>query len=247
MARNVAVILAGGTGERAGLTGPKQLARLGGHPVVAHALAAFQAHPRIDEIAIVANAACLNEIEALVEREGPGKVRRVLPGGRERPDSARAAILAYAPDAALGPLNLLIHDAARPLVDGAIIGRVTAALERFGAVCVAVPSADTVLLADPATGVIRDVPDRAQVRLAQTPQGFRYDVIATAYDRAGRDPDFRATDDCGVVLRYLPEEPVHVVDGARRNLKLTYSDDLMLLELYLARAPAGVERGGEGP
>lgn len=233
MAKNVAVILASGTGDRAGFARPKQMAKLAGRPVVAHALERFQAHPAIDEIAIVTNAICIDEIEALVSRERITKVKRVLLGGRERYESSLTAIRAYEADAATAPLNMLFHDAVRPLVSQTIIGDVVAALDHFGAVDTAVQSADTVIFTDPETNIIRDIPDRRLVRLGQTPQGFRYEVIRTAYERAMQDPKFRTTDDCGVVVRYSPEEQVYVVDGALSNLKLTYADDLMVLDKYM--------------
>ncbi len=246
MPRNIAVILASGTGERSGFSRPKQLAKLAGRPVVAHALERFQAHSRIDEIAVVTNDACIDEIEALVTREQVTKVKRVLLGGKERYESSLAAIRAYEADAKAGPINLLFHDAVRPLVSQTIIGDVVAALEHFGAVDTAMRSADTVIFADPETDIIRDIPDRNLVRLGQTPQGFRYDVIKTAYDRALQDPDFRTTDDCGVVLRYVPEEKVYVVAGAPSNLKLTYADDLMVLDKYMqSSAGKRLEAGAE--
>ena len=233
MARNIAVILASGSGERAGFSRPKQLAKLAGRPVVAHALERFQTHPGIDEIAVVTNGACVDEIEALVAREALTKVKRVLLGGAERSDSSLSAIRAYQRDAAAGPINLLFHDAVRPLVSHRIISDVVAALAHWGAVDTAVRSADTVIFADPDSNIVRDIPDRRLVRLGQTPQGFRYDVIRLAYERAGADPGFRTTDDCGVVLRYVPEEKVYVVDGHPTNLKLTYADDLMVLDKHL--------------
>lgn len=233
MTRRIAVILASGTGSRSGFAGPKQLMKLGGRPVIAHALERFQTHPLIDEIAVVTSAACMPEIEALVSRDRLTKVRRVLLGGAERHDSSLAAIRAYAGNEPQHDLHLLFHDAVRPLISHAVIDRVVAALGYYGAVDTAVPSADTVILADPATSTISDIPDRRLVRLGQTPQGFHYEVIRAAYDRALLDPDFRTTDDCGVVLRYAPEQKVYVVDGEVSNLKLTYADDLMVLDKYL--------------
>jgi 2-C-methyl-D-erythritol 4-phosphate cytidylyltransferase len=242
MPRCVAVILASGTGERSGFQRPKQLAKLGGRPVVAHALERFQAHPGIDEIAIVTNEACLQEVEALVGREQLTKVKRVLLGGKERYQSSLAAIEAYAEMAAQGPLNLLFHDAVRPLVSQTIISGVIAALEHFGAVDTALRATDTIIFADPQSNTIREIPDRSLVRLGQTPQGFRYDVIKSAYDQALLDPDFRTTDDCGVVLKYLPAERIYVVDGEATNLKLTYAVDLMVLDKFL-QSSAGKRLG----
>lgn len=233
MSKCVAVILASGTGDRAGFARPKQLAKLGGRPVVAHAIERFQMHDGIDEIAVITNQLCIDEIEALVGREEFSKVKRVLLGGKERYESSLAAVRAYADDAKAGDVRLLFHDAVRPLISQTIISDVIAALDHFGAVDTAVGASDTVIFADPQTNIIREIPDRRLARLGQTPQGFRYEVIKTAYDRALLDPGFRTTDDCGVVLKYAPEEKIYVVDGALTNLKLTYADDLMVLDKFM--------------
>ncbi len=233
MAKFVAVILASGRGERSGFSRPKQLAKLGGRPLVAHPLERFQSHPDIDEIAIVTNNQCIDEIEGLVRQDRLTKVKKVLLGGAERYESSLSAIRAYEAEAKSTDLRLLFHDAVRPLVGHGTISDVVAALAHYRAVDTAVGAADTVIFADPVTGTISDIPDRRLVRLGQTPQGFHYDVIKTAYDRALMDPNFRTTDDCGVVLKYLPDERIYVVEGAVTNLKLTYADDLLVIDKFL--------------
>ena len=127
---------------------------------------------------------------------------------------------------------MLIHDAARPLVSPAVIAGCVAALRQHDAVGTAVPSSDTILHV--AGGVITDVPPREILYRAQTPQGFRLSVIAEAHRRAAADPDFVATDDCSVVLRYLPDVPVHVVPGSESNIKVTYPGDLAVAEALLS-------------
>ena len=107
---------------------------------------------------------------------------------------------------------MLFHDAVRPLVSPRIITECYDALERYDAVDVAIPSADTIIEVS-ADDTIRAIPPRADLRRGQTPQGFRASVLKKAYELAGQDPDFTATDDCGVVLRYLPDVPIWVVDG----------------------------------
>lgn len=233
MAKVVGVILASGRGERSGFSRPKQLAKLGGRPLVAHPLERFQSHPDIDEIAIVTNDQCIDEIEGLVRQERLTKVKKVLLGGAERYESSLSAIRAYEAEARSTDLRLLFHDAVRPLVSHGTITDVIGALAHYRAVDTAVSAADTVIFADPVTGTISDIPDRRLVRLGQTPQGFHYEVIKTAYDRAILDPNFRTTDDCGVVLKYLPEERIYVVEGAVTNLKLTYADDLLVIDKFL--------------
>ncbi|MGI4958583.1 MAG: SDR family NAD(P)-dependent oxidoreductase [Janthinobacterium lividum] len=233
MPRHVAVILASGVGDRAGFSRPKQLVKLAGRPVIAHALERFQTHPDIDEIVVVTNKLCIEDIETLVGRDRLTKVKRILLGGKERSDSSCSAIRAYETEAAGGELRLLFHDAVRPLVSHKIISDVIAALDHYGAVDTAVKASDTILFADRHSNTISSIPDRSLIRLGQTPQGFRYDVIAEAYRRAAADPNFKATDDCGVVLKYIPDQEIYVVDGALSNLKLTYPDDLMVIDKFV--------------
>ena len=229
----VAIILAAGSGTRSKFSRPKQLVKLGGRPLIAHALERFQSHPGVDEIAVVTSTNCIDEIEALVNRERLTKVKRVLLGGQERHDSSLSAIRSYEQDAAQGELAFLFHDAVRPLVSHSIISSVIEALDHYGAVDTAIAATDTVLFADPITQTILSIPDRAQVRLGQTPQGFRYEVIKQAYDLAMQDSAFRTTDDCGVVLKYAPEHDIYIVNGSPTNLKLTYAEDLLVLDKFM--------------
>jgi 2-C-methyl-D-erythritol 4-phosphate cytidylyltransferase len=241
--KNVAVILASGIGQRSEFSRPKQLMKLGGRPVMAHALARFQAHEGIDDIAIVTNQLCLGEIEDLVSREGFSKVTRVLLGGAERFQSSLAAIRAYESQSEGCDLRLLFHDAVRPWVSQTIISNVIEALNYYDAVDVALSVPDTVVLADPGSNRITEIADRQFVRLGQTPQGFAYPVIKQAYDLALGDPGFVTTDDCGVVLKYLPQTPVYVVPGETANMKLTFAEDLLILDKFMqvqaARSIAG--------
>jgi 2-C-methyl-D-erythritol 4-phosphate cytidylyltransferase len=124
---------------------------------------------------------------------------------------------------------VLFHDAARPLVDQRIIADCVAALDRWQAISVVVPSSDTIV--EVTDGTIRRVLPRHALARCQTPQGFRLSVISRAYECADADPGFTstpATDDCGVVLRYLPEVTIGAVSGSERNLKITYADDLAI-------------------
>ena len=124
--------------------------------------------------------------------------------------------------------KLLFHDAVRPLVDRRIIGECVDALDTYRAVDVAIPSADTIV--EVADGVITSIPPRDGLRRGQTPQAFRAATIRKAYALARQDPGFTATDDCSVVLRYLPEEPIYVVEGSERNIKVTHPIDVFLVD-----------------
>ena len=127
---------------------------------------------------------------------------------------------------------MLLHDAARPLVDQRIIADCVAALQVHDAAGVAVATSDTIVIAE--DGIMHSVPPRETLFRCQTPQCFRLSVISRAHELAAADPDFAPTDDCGVVLRYLPEVKVHVVPGSEQNIKVTYPHDLAVAEALLS-------------
>lgn len=232
---NIAVILAGGSGTRMGNDQPKQFLKVAGKQIIEHTIDAFEASKDIDEICVVSRADYVGDVEALVVRNQYKKVKRILQGGKERYDSSLAAINAYQNDED----NLLFHDAVRPLVTEKIIHDCVAALRRYNAVDVAVKTTDTIIAVD-GQNCIEHIPDRQVLRNGQTPQCFKRGTIKRAYDLALQDPDFRTTDDCGVVRRYLPDEPIYVVEGANFNMKLTYVEDLFLLDkLFQLRSMAG--------
>lgn len=226
----VAILLAGGIGARAGLGMPKQFAELHGRTILEHSLAALHDHPQVDGVLLVMAAGFIDAAQ-VVTASYP-RVLGVIEGGAERSDSTVAA-LSWLAGHGRSRAAVLVHDAARPLVSAEIISACVAGLADHAAVGVAVPSSDTVFRTD-AGGRILDVPPRAELWRAQTPQGFRAGVLQAAYDAALADPAFVATDDCSVVLRYLPDVPVHVVAGDERNMKVTGPLDLAIAERLLS-------------
>ena len=242
--RVIAAVLAGGVGARMGGPSPKQLLPLEGRPIIEHSIAAFEASPDVDEVVVMMVDAYVGRVEDIVADAGFTKVSKVLPGGATRTDTSYAALSAmgHAADSDLA----LLHDAARPLVSRKTIEACMAALGSAGAVGVAVPSADTVVRVAPGYSggeAIVETPDRSQLRRMQTPQGFRLDVIRRAYALAMADPALVATDDCGVVLRYLPEEEVRIVPGEETNIKVTNPGDVEVAETLLRRMRAHADLG----
>ncbi|HUB21256.1 MAG TPA: 2-C-methyl-D-erythritol 4-phosphate cytidylyltransferase [Streptosporangiaceae bacterium] len=230
--RMVAVVLGGGTGQRMGAGLPKQLLRLGGRTLVEHCVAAFEQAPGVDEILVVMARDYVERVRAMLA--GFGKVSGVIAGGAvTRADSTRVALAAIAGSGAdPDDCGVLLHDAARPLVDQRIIADCVAALEVHQAAGVAVPASETMVITD--NGVMHSMPRRETLWRCQTPQCFRLPVIVRAHELAAADPGFAPTDDCGVVLRYLPDVAVHIVPGSERNLKITYPQDLAVAEALLA-------------
>ncbi len=237
--KNIAIILAGGSGSRLGNETPKQFLKVAGKQVIEHTLAVFDGAARIDEICIISRVDYVEEVEALVNRNQFTKVKKILVGGKERYESSLTAIRAYTDDSD----NLIFHDAVRPLVNERIINDCIDALEHYNAVDVAVPTTDTVVAINPETGCIESIPNRAVLRNGQTPQCFKRGVIRRAYELALNDPKFVTTDDCGTVKRYLPDEPIFVVNGENFNMKITYVEDLYLLDrLFQLRTLHGTQK-----
>ena len=228
--RTVAVVLAAGSGQRFGGELPKQLRILAGRTLIEHSVAAFDNAPGIDAILVVTNPGLTGQVRALVAGGRYRKVTDVIDGGATRTDSTRRAIAALGED----ECDVLFHDAARPLIDQQTIAGCVRALATERAIGVTVPSSDTIVEAR--DGVLTGMPRRDLLLRCQTPQGFRLSVISIAHRLAQADPDFAAsasTDDCGVVLRYLPEVPVRAVPGSERNIKITYPSDLDIAEILL--------------
>jgi 2-C-methyl-D-erythritol 4-phosphate cytidylyltransferase len=230
--RMVAVVLGGGVGQRLGAGMPKQLLTLGGTTLIERCVAAFEAAPGVDEILVVMARGYTGQVEALLA-DRYRKVTAVIEGGQTRPDSTRVALAAIAAGGASGDdCGVLLHDAARPLVDQRIIADCVAALREHDAAGVAVPASDTMVVTG--NGVMQSMPRRETLHRCQTPQCFRLPVITRAHELAAADPCFSPTDDCGVVMRYLPGVPVHIVPGSERNIKVTYPHDLAVAEALLS-------------
>ncbi len=210
----------------------KQFTELAGTPVLIHTLRKFVVSAEVSEICIALRA---NEIEGFRARLDK-KVKDILKkkvllveGGEHRQQSVAHAMAAIsaAPDDIV-----LVHDAVRPFVTAEIIHDVIEAARKFGAAIAAVPAVDTIKevqrMAEGA--VITATIPRERVVMAQTPQGFRYDVLKKAFDEATAD-GFVGTDEASLVERSGHE--VAVVMGSARNIKITTPADMELAEFYL--------------
>lgn len=233
----VAILLAGGSGHRFGADRPKQFVRIGERTVLEHSLAAFEKSPHIDAILIVSHPQHLDEVRELLPSSQHPKLLAVVAGGAERQDSTLNALraLAQITDSPLEQIRILIHDAVRPAVSQSIIERVCTALHTHQAANLVVPVTDTLLEVND-NGTTAAMPSRARYRRVQTPQGFHAATLQHAYDVALTDPNFQATDDCGVVFRYLPEVEIALVEGEQSNIKLTYPEDLHVLHHLLVKS-----------
>ena len=226
---NIAVILAGGAGKRLGDSLPKQFLEVAGRKIIEHTIEAFEKNKKIDEIVIVSNPSYIANVQQIIVDNQWNKVKQILNGGKERYDSSLAAITAYKENN--DDTNIIFHDAVRPLVSQTIINNCIQALESHQAITVAIPTTDTIIITNK-QNTIDKVLDRTILYNVQTPQCFKLGIIKQAYSVALKDPNFETTDDCGVVIKYLPETPIHIVQGDTRNIKITYKTDIQIMEEF---------------
>lgn len=222
--RTIGVILAGGVGARLGLDVPKQMVKVAGKTILEHTVHVFNQNSNIDEIIVMITPGWSEHVATLLN-DRFAKVTKILEGGDTRNETTKRVLNAIEDSEA----KIILHDAVRPLVDQRIIDDCVKELDVYDAVDVVIPSSDTIVEVD-SDGIITNIPDRSQLRRGQTPQGFKISVLRKAYNFADQDPNFAATDDCGVVISYLPQVPVKVVEGSENNIKVTHPVDLYIAD-----------------
>jgi 2-C-methyl-D-erythritol 4-phosphate cytidylyltransferase len=230
----VAVVLCAGQGRRMGVAHNKVFLPLGGVPLLARTLAAFERATAVDEVLLVAHPDELAACRALADEYSMRKVAAVIPGGVTRHQSEEAALGALRQRIAVGQLDLvLIQDGARPFVTPAEVDAVCAMARESGGALLAAPVAAHEVIArlDDAGSVEEILPPDALWR-AQTPQAFAARELLRAYDVARAD-GFEGTDTAASYERR--GHPVSIVEGSADNFKITTSDDLLRAEAFLAR------------
>ncbi len=233
--RTVGVILGGGVGARLGLDVPKQMVKIAGKTILEHTVVAFNSSSEIDELIVMITPGWSEHVATLLGNKYE-KLTLILEGGATRNETTSRVLEALGDD----ECKVVLHDAVRPLLDERIIKDCVDALDEYGAVDVVIPSADTIVEVDE-NEVITQIPNRERLRRGQTPQAFKASVLKRAYELAWQDPAFKATDDCGVVLKYLPEVPIKTVAGAEHNMKVTHPVDLFIADKLFQLASVGTQ------
>jgi 2-C-methyl-D-erythritol 4-phosphate cytidylyltransferase/2-C-methyl-D-erythritol 2,4-cyclodiphosphate synthase len=241
-----AIIAAGGHGSRFGGAELKQLRLVGGRAVLDRSVSAFVAHPAIAEVIVALPQHVVDDPPPYLRgHAAAGKPVRLVAGGERRQDSVANAFRAAAPASDL----IVIHDAARPFVSADVITRTIEAAAESGAALAALQARDTVKRAvgppqgGPHVRLVEETIARETIFLAQTPQAFRRDVLAAAFDHATRT-NAESTDEAALAER--AGHTVRLVDGDASNIKITTPDDLLLAEAILLRSQeAGASYAGQ--
>lgn len=225
--KNIAIILASGTGERFGEKIPKQFYKFEGKTILEHSIDAFEKNKNIDEIILVTNPKFRDLAEEILKNNDYKKVTKLLNGGKTRVESSYVGT-SEAPEES----NVLIHDAVRAFVTQKIIDDNIEALKKYEAVGTAIDTVDTIIQVDE-SNVITAIPPRKFLKRVQTPQSFRANLIKKAHEMALKDEDANFTDDCGLILRYNLAS-IHIVDGDELNVKITHKNDLNVIKNMLS-------------
>ncbi len=216
-----AVIVAGGSASRMGGI-DKVMADLGGEPMLKRTVRTFQQCTVIREIVVVTRQDLIQPVQALCREFD--KVRAVVCGGSDRPESVTAGLQALSKKVKLAA----IQDGARPLITWQVIDRTVRAAHTYGAAAPAVPVKDTVKVVK--GGVVTSTPDRSTLQAVQTPQVFDLDLLCGALEKA-RSEKLPITDDCSAVESMGMS--VKIVEGDERNIKVTTPVDLKIARLLL--------------
>ena len=233
----IVIIPAAGLGTRMAPAGKKaaaskQFFEIDGVPVIIHTLRVFVRNPRVAQIVVALRKSEMEQFSRQLEKEKiAGKVM-VVEGGEHRQQSVANALtqLKAAPDDVV-----LVHDAVRPFVDDEIIDHVVREVEKHGAAIAGLPAVDTIKQVERAaeSALITSTIPRERIVQAQTPQGFRYELIKRAFDSAAAD-GFIGTDEASLVERM--GENVWVVMGSARNIKITTPADMELAEFLMSKS-----------
>jgi 2-C-methyl-D-erythritol 4-phosphate cytidylyltransferase len=232
-----AILLAGGDGNRFGGEVPKQFLRLAGEEILLRSLQTLAA-AELDRLVVVSHPRWVAETERLVDAAGLSGSVQVVAGGASRNQSTWNGIMAL--DASDNDV-ILVHDAVRPLLPLEVLRRaIDPVVDGLAdSTDTVIPSADTLVVVE--GGVVTEIPDRSRFRRGQTPQVFRRGVLVRAYQAAAAAGDMSATDDCSLVLRYVPEARVLAVPGDEMNIKITTRLDMVLADRMLQMKTIGNE------
>lgn len=222
------LIPAAGSGTRMGNSAKKQFLLLGGRPILSHTLSRFEGIPEVEEvIPIVPEDEMEDCIERCVDGQGLHKVRRVVPGGKQRQDSVYNGLKALDP----GIEFVMVHDGVRPFVTPELVSTLIHSLDGCDGAILAVPAKDT-LKEVGAGGMVKKTIDRDSCFMVQTPQIFRRSVLMKAFEKAYAEGHF-ATDEASLVERSGGK--VRVVTGSYVNIKITTPEDMILAEAILRK------------
>jgi 2-C-methyl-D-erythritol 4-phosphate cytidylyltransferase len=224
--KNIAIIFAGGTGQRMGAEIPKQFLEISGKEIIVRTLEIFQDNPDVDEIYVVSIAEGIEHVNDLITRYKLDKVRRVVAGGVSGQDSIFIGLKEAKKDHE--EAIVLIHDGVRPLVDSDVITNAIRMTEEYGSAITVTPVFETPLISEDGI-TVSAMPSRKKAYTAQAPQCFFLNTIYDAHikERAINPTYEGIVDSCGLLFKNGIH--CHLIEGNKDNIKVTTTENLVQL------------------
>lgn len=226
---NIALLIAGGSGNRMGQSIPKQFLTVNERPVIVYTLEAFQKHPEIDVIAVVCIEGWQSVLQAYANQFNITKLQYIIPGGLNGQDSIRNGVYELGNHFAIDDI-VLIHDAIRPMVSAEIISDCIRVTREKGNAIAVIPCAEAMMQTENGLEAIGSYP-RDRLKRTQTPQGFRLGEICDLHRRALEVGITNSIASC--TLKIEMGEKVYFSMGSEKNIKLTTVEDIDIFKALL--------------
>ena len=234
---NIAVIFAGGTGQRMKCTKlPKQFLEMHGKPIIIYTLEKFEFNDNIDAIVIACVKEWIEYLEKLVNRFHISKVKKIVPGGETGQMSIYNGLIAAKEVSVENRSNgesgdiVLIHDGVRPMIDDETIIANIESVKKYGSAITSAKVTETIMVVEE-DGAIKTIPDRNKSRVAKAPQSFWLDEIIESHVNAQKEGIVNAIDSCTLMRQY--KDDLHWIDGPYNNIKITTADDFYILRALM--------------
>ncbi len=228
---NIAIIIAGGSGNRLGQDIPKQFINVYDKPVLIYTLEGFQHHPQIDEIGLVCLDGWHDVVRAYAKQFNIDKLKWIISGGKTAQESIREGVYMLEGKCSDDD-TVIIHDGIRPLVDDFVLTDVIMKCEKYGNAVTALPYNEQIFVADDGESTVQYIPREALRRVA-TPQAYKYGRLNWAYHEAfEKEIGIYGSSYTNTMMVELGER-LYFANGSDKNIKITTKDDLELFKAYL--------------
>lgn len=229
---NIALIIAGGSGNRMGQDIPKQFMHVDGAPIIIHTMKAFEIHPDIDAIAVV----CLKGWETVLQSYANqfciSKLKWIFPGGNTGMESIHNGIYGLKDEGCQDEDLVIIHDAVRPLLSQEIISSNIAICKAYGYAITGIQCREAILVSEDGFTTKTSIPRDTLIR-TQTPQTFRLRNIVKVHESAKEKGIFNSVASCTLIAELNEGIEMHIVPGSEKNIKITTVEDLEMLKALM--------------
>lgn len=229
---NIALIIAGGAGNRMGQDIPKQFMHVDGAPIIIHTMNCFQQHPDIDSIAVVCLKGWDTVLQSYANQFNIEKLRWIFPGGQSGMESIHNGIYGLKEAGCYDEDLILIHDAVRPLLSQDIISNNIATCKAYGYAITGIKCREAILESTDGFTTKTSIPRDTLIR-TQTPQTFRLGNIINAHEHAKQKGIMDSVASCTLVAELKENIEMHIVPGSEKNIKITTVEDLEILKALM--------------